>query len=61
VVEGSMANQKTGRKVGRPPIGKTAATRRVVVRVDDETLAAWRGAASVLGKDLSSWIRHRCN
>ena len=56
-----MANQKTGRKVGRPTIGKTAATRRVVVRVDDETLAAWRGAASVLGVDLSAWIRRRCN
>ena len=56
-----MANKKTGRKVGRPPIGKTAATRRVVVRVDDETLAAWRGAAEVLGVDLSAWIRRRCN
>ena len=55
-----MAN-KTTRKVGRPPIGRTAATRRVVVRVDDETLAAWRGASKVLGLDLSAWIRRRCN
>ena len=55
-----MANKKTGKRVGRPPIGKTAATRRVVVRVDDETLAAWRGAARLLKVDLSSWIRRRC-
>lgn len=58
-MEGSMANKQTGR-VGRPPIGKTAATRRIVVRVDDETLRAWRGTASVLGMSLSAWIRRRC-
>ena len=48
------------RKPGRPPRVGGASRNRIVVLVDDGTLAAWRREANTAGVSMSEFVRRRC-
>ena len=48
------------KKPGRPPQAGGAARNRIVILVDDGTLAAWRREANAAGVSMSEWVRRRC-
>lgn len=48
------------KKAGRPPRAGGPARNRIVVLVDDATLAAWRREANAAGVSMSEFVRRRC-
>lgn len=48
------------KQAGRPPRAGGTARNRVVVLVDDGTLAAWRREADAAGVSMSEFVRRRC-
>lgn len=51
---------KRKKRPGRPPRVGGGSRNRVVVLVDDGTLAAWRGEADAAGVSMSEFVRRRC-